>query len=64
MKPEPKTETAAVITLHRVGEMHKRGRKAVAEYLRRVAKSVEEDWQDFGKKVVCRYIFTPKAKGK
>ena len=56
MPEKAETETVAIITLHRVSEMHKRGRKAVADYLRKIARDIEENHEAFDKKVVCRYI--------
>lgn len=55
MKPETKTEAVAIITLRHIADMHKRGRKAVAAYLRKIADHVEREGDAFSGRTVCRY---------
>lgn len=46
---------AAVLTIYRVDKMTLRGRKQIADWLRRQAKDLVKLGDQYGKKVICRY---------
>lgn len=51
------TETvAAKVTIHHAADMTEEGRKAVADWLRKMADSLEEDGHNYSPKFTGRYI--------
>ena len=60
MAKSTKVETeksAAVLTIKDAGEMTKRGRKNVADWLRRQAKFLEEDGHVYAPRFRARYLY-------
>ena len=53
-----KVETAAIVTIHDGGKMTKRGRKAIAMWLRTHATWLELHGMDYGKQFRGHYCYT------
>lgn len=52
-----KVKSAAVVTVWRADEMTKRGRKAIAKWLRRQAEMLEADGHLYAKRFTGRYLY-------
>lgn len=54
-----KTKSAATLTLNKPGEMSKRGRKQIADWLRRQARDLEKLGDQYSsKRLTARYLYT------
>ena len=52
-----KQKSAAILTIHKAPEMSKRGRKAIANWLRRQADFLEHHADELSKRFTARYIY-------
>ena len=52
-----KEKSAAILTIHRAPEMSKRGRKAIADWLRRQADFLEHNADELSKRFTARYLY-------
>lgn len=64
MTAKPKNEaTAAVVTIYEAPAMTKRGRKAVADWLRQQADYLEQFGAHYAeKRYTARYVYVPKQR--
>jgi hypothetical protein len=53
-------KTAAVVTIHRAGEMSPRGRRRIAAWLRRQAGFLEKYPNELSSRYTARYIYLDK----
>ncbi len=52
-----KEKSAAILTIHRAPEMSKRGRKAIAAWLRRQAGFLEHNSDELANRFTARYLY-------
>ena len=52
-----KDKAAAVVTIHRAGAMTKRGRKAIAKWLRNHAEWLEQYGDQYASRFTGRYLY-------
>lgn len=52
-----KVKSAAIVTVKDAPAMTKRGRKAIAKWLRKQAEFVENDGQHLAKRFTARYLY-------
>jgi hypothetical protein len=52
-----KSKSAAIVTVFRAPDMSKRGRKSVAEWLRRQAGFIESDGDNLASRFTARYLY-------
>ena len=52
-----KDKSAAIVTIKNADSMTKRGRKAIAEWLRRKAEFLEENGDQFSPRFTARYLY-------
>lgn len=50
-------KVAATLTVHRVADMTKKGRKEVSNWLRRLADDIQEHPESFAKTFRARYLY-------
>jgi len=50
-------KSAAIVTIKDAPNMTKKGRKAIAEWLRQQASFLEQDGQRFSKRFTARYLY-------
>jgi hypothetical protein len=62
MKKSVKVETAAVVTINEAWDMTPRGRKDVADWLRRTAADLVKHGSEYGKRFTARYRYDAKKK--
>lgn len=55
-----KHETAATLTIHKAGDMTKRGRRRIAQWLRAQADLIEEQGSEYAPRFRARYMY-PKS---
>jgi len=58
----PQHKCAAILTVHNAVDMTKRGRKQIADWLRRQAKDLVEYGDVYNKRCICRYQYVSKEK--
>lgn len=51
-----KTQSAAIVTIRQANTMTKKGRTAIAAWLRRQAQFLEEDGDQFASRFTARYL--------
>lgn len=50
-------KSAAIVTIKRAGDMTRRGRKAIAKWLRQQADSLEEHGDEYSDRFRARYLY-------
>jgi FixJ family two-component response regulator len=53
----PIEKSAATVTIHRANDMTKKGRKAVAAWLRRQAEFLEQHGDQLAQRFTARYLY-------
>lgn len=62
LPPRQNRAAAAAVTIHEAGEMTKRGRAEVAQWLRHQAEALETDGADYADLFRARYLCTPERR--
>jgi len=56
-----KVKAAAILTIHRIPDMTRRGRRRVSDWLRNVARDIEREPEAYAKTFRARYLYTKKG---